>query len=192
MISPLKNLLFWLLAIALLHRICVSEQFKDWDEKPSLALKFNFGNPHGTDWLPKYGGALEVEYAFFRYFSLGGGFDVNSSGIKPLAGYKRHEWPRGRALDFEFIITPRIRFPLVFESLVVVPYIVWPVGIGFGLVESIYSGMGSIGAQLGSKIFFTKNWGTTLEYGFRLEGRNTQPAYLMMSHASSLGLVYAF
>jgi hypothetical protein len=158
--------------------------------QPELGLKYIFSTPN--KFTPGHSGALSIEYDYFKYFSLSAELGVRYAGVSPLSDYAA-AWPYNKALSLDISLIPKFIIPIALGETTLVPY----VGVPFGFspihyVDKKFSLALYFGGLIGTKYFFTKNWGIHLDYGINLEQRITMPVYTMLSHRVGAGVIYSF
>lgn len=169
-----------------------SSTFGHEKAKPEIGLKYIFITPP-KEWQPTHGGALSIEYAVAKYFSLAG--ELRIRGLSFIISDPEGEGRTlGKALDLSLALVPKLLIPIEFENATLVPYLGFTASISpMNLVNNKNSlGLG-MGAMIGMKYYFTQNWGINWDLGASIDFRNTEPAYIGAGGLqTSLGFLYSF
>src|SRR5580704_4839221 len=100
-----------------------SSQSEHEKAKPELGLKYIFTWP--IEKPPSHGGAIALEYAFAKYFSLAGEWGIRWIHFT-IAEPKRYD---EKALDVSVTLIPKLIIPIVLANATLVPYMGLPFGI---------------------------------------------------------------
>ncbi|HXW54098.1 MAG TPA: hypothetical protein VEL47_08355 [Myxococcota bacterium] len=179
----------YFLVLATYSFILISSEAEHEKAKPELGLKYILSWP--IEKPPSHGGAVAIEYALAKYFSLAGELGIRwiHFTVAEFTGKTHDE----KALDISVTVIPKVIIPVVLENATLVPYVGLPLGISpVNLVNGKNSQGFGFGLIVGMKYYFTENWGANFDFGAQADFRSAQPPYILGGLRPSLGLLYSF